>query len=89
MTFNPIPRPWRAAVFLPGHQESGAKVLVCRISCASEDSLERSLAKYRADGYWVKAWEELPLDLQANEWTGPETMADILEAVDAAQDVTP
>lgn len=56
-------RPYRAHVFLPGHGEGGVRVLVTRVACCSQKALEEAVTRYRDEGYWVTAWEELEMDL--------------------------
>lgn len=62
-------RPFRAHVFLPGHGERGERVLVRKVSAASQEALDTILERYRVDGYWIGAWEEcaLPLETSSGE----------------------
>lgn len=56
-------RPYRAQVYLPGHGEDGRLVPVKRVSAATQEGLDAALERYRAEGYAVVAWEEVPLPL--------------------------
>lgn len=60
-------RPFRAHVFLPGHGENGERVLVRRVSTATQEALDAILERYREDGYWIGAWEEQMLPLGGEE----------------------
>lgn len=60
---RPGSRPYRAVVYLPGHDETGRGVAVAKVSAASQDGLERACKKWRDEGYAVTAYEEVPLDL--------------------------
>lgn len=57
------PRPFRATVYLPGHQEDGAPVVVANVSACTEGGLARALAKWLEDGYVAVGYEELTLPL--------------------------
>lgn len=59
------PRPYRATIYLPGHDEAGRLVAVRRLSAATQEGLERAMAPWLAEGYLPVAYEviELPLEL--------------------------
>lgn len=60
-------RPFRATVYLPGHGEGGQLIPVARVSAASEDGLNRALARWLEQGYEARAWEEVPLPLEGTD----------------------
>lgn len=57
-------RPYRATIYLPGHDEAGRLVVVRRLSAASEAGLEQAMAPWKADGYVAVAYEVIPLPLE-------------------------
>ena len=59
---RPGSRPYRATIYLPGHGEDGRLVPVRKVSAATEAGLEKVLARYRAEGYAVVAYQEVPLE---------------------------
>lgn len=63
---RPGSRPFRAVVYLPGHDEHGRGVAVAKVSAASLEGLERACEKWRDQGYAVAAYEEVPLDLEGS-----------------------
>lgn len=69
-------RPFRATVYLPGHDEAGHGVPVAKVSAATAEGLERVLAPWREDGYQVKAYEVLTLELPGLDETGPDLNTD-------------
>lgn len=64
---RPGSRPFRAVVYLPGHDEHGRGVAVAKVSAASQEGLDRALEKWRAEGYAVTAYEEVPLELEMDD----------------------
>lgn len=62
-------RPFRATVYLPGHDEEGRGVVVAKRSAASQEGLEKALGTYVADGYPITRYEVLELDLFTTEET--------------------
>jgi hypothetical protein len=76
---RPGSRPYRAVVYLPGHDDEGRGVAVAKVSAASQEGLDKALTRWRAEGYAVAAYEEVPLPLdgendgkQAPRPQGPE-----------------
>lgn len=61
---RPGSRPYRAVVYLPGHDEQGRGVAVAKVSAASLEGLEKALKRWRAEGYAVAAYQEVPLELE-------------------------
>lgn len=61
---RPGSRPFRATIYLPGHGEDGHLIPVRKVSASTEANLERVLDRYRAEGYAVVAYEEVPLPLE-------------------------
>lgn len=66
---RPGSRPYRAIVYLPGHDDGGRLVAVAKVSAASPEGLDRALARWLDDGYEAKRWLEVPLPLTEE---GPE-----------------
>lgn len=62
-------RPFRAVVYLPGHDEHGRGVPVAKVSAATEQGLERALTRWREAGYAVAAYEEVPLPIELENQT--------------------
>lgn len=60
-------RPFRATVYLPGHDESGHEPVATKVSAATQEGLERALEPWVADGYRVKRYEVLSLDLELED----------------------
>lgn len=60
-------RPFRATVYLPGHDESGRWVKVRTCSAATQEGLERALEPFLAQGYRRTAYEVLELPLEEEE----------------------
>lgn len=58
------PRPYRATIYLPGHDEAGRLVVVRRLSAASQGGLDNQIKPWTDDGYVAIAYEvmELPLE---------------------------
>lgn len=56
-------RPFRATVYLPGHDEDGQEPVATKVSAASREGLESALEPWLAQGYRVKRYEVLTLDL--------------------------
>lgn len=63
---RPGSRPFRAVVYLPGHDEHGQGVAVAKVSAASLEGLTKATKKWVGDGYAVAAYEEVPLDLEGD-----------------------
>lgn len=57
-------RPFKASVLLPGQGEGGRPVHVRTVTAATQEGLDRALARWVADGYAVAAWEDLELPLE-------------------------
>lgn len=58
------PRPFRATVYLPGHDEGGHEPVAAKVSAATRQGLETALEPWLADGYRVKRYEVLELPLE-------------------------
>jgi hypothetical protein len=71
---RPRPRPYRATVYLPGHDETGHGVVVAKVSAATQAGLERVLAPWRSHGYQVRAYEVMTLDLGLDDEDSPDTL---------------
>lgn len=56
-------RPFRATVYLPGHDESGRSPVVRKVSASTEAGLTHAIDRYVREGYRVRAYETLTLDL--------------------------
>jgi hypothetical protein len=54
-------RPFRATVYLPGHDEGGHEPVATKVSAATREGLEKALEPWLADGYRVKRYEVLSL----------------------------
>ena len=63
-------RPFRATVFLPGHDESGRSPVVRKVATTTQEALDASLDRYKAEGYRVKSYEVLPLPLGLDDTEG-------------------
>lgn len=62
---TPGTRPFRATVYLPGHDEQGQGVVVGKASAATPEALEATLARHGWDtGYAVTRYEVLELELE-------------------------
>lgn len=61
---RPGSRPFRAVVYLPGHDEHGRGVAVAKVSAASQEGLDKALKRWREQGYAVTAYQEVPLELE-------------------------
>lgn len=55
-------RPFRADVWLPGHDENGGGIIVAKVSAATLEGLDAALEKWA--GYAVTRYEELELPLE-------------------------
>lgn len=64
---RPGSRPYRAVVYLPGHDEAGRGVSVAKVSAASQEGLDKALERYLAEGYVAVGWEEVPLPLNGDD----------------------
>jgi hypothetical protein len=60
---KPGERPYRATVYLPGHDETGKAPVVRRLSAATEEGLVEAIATWLAQGYRVKSYEVLTLPI--------------------------
>lgn len=58
---RPGSRPFRATVYLPGHDDAGRGVVRAKIACTTEDHLNTAMAAWKAQGYMVTAYEVLQL----------------------------
>jgi len=56
-------RPFRATIYLPGHDETGHGVAVAKTSASSEHLLTLALQPWLDAGYHVVRYEVLSLDL--------------------------
>lgn len=58
------PRPFRATVYLPGHDEQGRGVVVTKVSAASAEGLARALDRWETEGYAITRYQVLELPLE-------------------------
>lgn len=58
-------RPFRATVYLPGHDEEGHGIVVAKVSATTQANLGRALEGYLVDGYAITRYEVLELPLGA------------------------
>jgi hypothetical protein len=56
--------PFRATVYLPGHDEEGHGIIVARPHAATREGLERALGRWEAEGYAITRYEVLALPLE-------------------------
>jgi hypothetical protein len=56
-------RPFRATVYLPGHDENGHGVVAAKVSATTQANLDRALEGYLVDGYAITRYEVLELPL--------------------------
>lgn len=54
-------RPFRAVIYLPGHDENGHGVVVAKTSTTTEDMLEAAVKPWVDQGYVVKRYEVLDM----------------------------
>lgn len=59
-------RPFKADVWLPGHNEQGRGIIVTKVSAGSEEGLDRALTRWLDQGYVVRRYEDLELDLEVD-----------------------
>ena len=60
---SPRSRPFRATVYLPGHDEAGHEPVATKVSASTQEGLDTALEPWLAQGYRVKRYEVLTLDL--------------------------
>lgn len=65
-------RPYRATIYLPGHDETGKAPVVRKITAATQGGLSDAISQYIDDGYRVRSYEvlTLPLDIEEGDHGG-------------------
>jgi hypothetical protein len=62
-------RPFRATVYLPGHDEAGRGIVVTKVSAATRENLDALLEGWETRGYAITRYEVLHLPLEGTTTT--------------------